>query len=182
MSRTSAIAMATVLTDADVAVAPRVRRSRAVVSGQDRCATTTARSAITLSVLERVETCPRLSPERAQVSLNRMEIDDMPTRLAHDMDCRRIVLPLRPSTRRAILQGALAIALMAAAPPGTRAQQKAEKLLAQDEDKPQGEQQCDRCCAVPAAPPPSGVPRRRCAPSRAGVADSTAPTAPSCPP
>jgi hypothetical protein len=163
MSRTSAIAMATVLTDADVAVAPRVRRSRAVVSGQDRCATITARSAITLSVLERVETCPCLSPERARVSLNRMEIDDMPTRLAPDMDCRRIVLPLRLSTRRAIVQGALAIALMAAAPPGTRAQQKAEKLLAQDDDKPQGEQQCDRCCAVPAAPPPSGVPRRRCA-------------------
>jgi hypothetical protein len=45
------------------------------------------------------------------------------------------------STRRAILQGTLAIALLAAAPPGARAQQKAEKLLVQYEDKPKGEQQ-----------------------------------------
>ena len=49
------------------------------------------------------------------------------------------------STRRAILQGTLAVALLAAAPPGTRAQQKAEKSIVQYEDKPKGEQQCDRC-------------------------------------
>src|SRR5688572_16160169 len=102
----------------------------------------------------------------------------MPTLLAHDMgtvgvsSCRYGPRPVAGS-----FQDALAIALMAAAPPGTRAQQKAKKSLAQDEGKPQGEKQCDRCCGVPAAPPPSGVPRRRCAPSRAGVADSTAPTA-----
>ena len=76
----------------------------------------------------------------------------MPTRLDHDRDTGRIVLPQGPSTRRAILQ-ALASALMAAALPGTRAQQKAEKLLMHYEDKPKGEQQCDRRRAVP----PPGV-------------------------
>jgi hypothetical protein len=50
-----------------------------------------------------------------------------------------------PSTRRALLQGALAITVMAAAPPGTRAQQKAEKSLVQYQDKSKGEQQCDHC-------------------------------------
>jgi hypothetical protein len=74
----------------------------------------------------------------------------MPTRLDHDRDTGRIVLPQGPSTRRAFLQ-ALASALMAAALPGTRAQQKAEKLLMHYEDKPKGGQQCDRCRGSSAA-------------------------------
>jgi len=86
-------------------VAPRVRRSRTVLSGQDRCATSTARPAITFSVLERVAKCPCPRRGRARVSLNRAEIDDMPTRLDHDRDWGRIVLPQGLSTRRAILQG-----------------------------------------------------------------------------
>jgi hypothetical protein len=172
MSRTSAIA------DGD---SPRRCRCRGgayssslarSLSGQDRCATTTARSAITFSVLERVEPCPCLSAERARVSLNRMEIDDMPTRLHHDMGCRRIVLPLRPSTRRAMLQGALAIALMAAAPPGTRAQQKAEKLLVQTENKPQ----------IAAPRPRAGSPDADARLRAPASLTRPRPTAPSCPP
>ena len=81
-----------------------------------------------------------------------LSLADMPTRLDHDRDTGRIALPQGPSTRRAILQ-ALASALMAAALPGTRAQQKAEKLLMHYDDKPKGEQQCDRRRAVP----PPGV-------------------------
>jgi len=49
------------------------------------------------------------------------------------------------STRRTILQGSLAVALLAAAPPGVRAQQKAAKSLVQYLDKPKGDQRCDRC-------------------------------------
>ncbi len=52
---------------------------------------------------------------------------------------------LDPSTRRAILQGGIAIALLAAAPPVVRAQQKAAKPLVQYVDKPKGDQRCDRC-------------------------------------
>jgi hypothetical protein len=49
------------------------------------------------------------------------------------------------STRRAILQGALAAAMVATAPPGAPAQQKAAKALVQYQDKPKGDQECDRC-------------------------------------
>jgi len=181
MSRTSAIAMATVLTDADVAVAPRVRRSRAVVSGQDRCATITARSAITLSVLERVETCPCLSPERARVSLNRMEIDDMPTRLAHDMDfgvssCRYGPRPVARSFR---------------APSPSHSWQPLHPVPERNRRPRSYSRKTttslrvnnNAIAAVQFRPPRprAGFPDAD-APSRAGVADSTAPTAPPCPP
>lgn len=62
---------------------------------------------------------------------------------------------------------------MAAALPGARAPQKAEKLLMHYEDKPKGEQQCDRCRAVP----PPGVPadaRRRAQASWLGRANVAA--------
>lgn len=47
--------------------------------------------------------------------------------------------------RRAILQGALAAAIVGGSAAAARAQNKAKQSLVQYQDKPKGDQQCDKC-------------------------------------
>ena len=66
---------------------------------------------------------------------------------------RDFAAPSRP-TRRAILQGALAVAtFVGGTASGARAQGKAKQSLVQYQGKPKGDQQCDNC--VQWAPPDS---------------------------
>lgn len=48
-------------------------------------------------------------------------------------------------SRRLLLQGSLALAVLAAAAPPTAAQQKAPQKMVQYQDKPKGTQECDKC-------------------------------------
>jgi hypothetical protein len=48
-------------------------------------------------------------------------------------------------TRRALLQGVLAAAILTAASVGADAQQKADPKLVQYQQKPKGDQECDKC-------------------------------------
>ena len=48
-------------------------------------------------------------------------------------------------TRRVVLQGALAAAIVGGAAGVARAQSKAKQSLVQYQDKPKGHQQCDNC-------------------------------------
>jgi hypothetical protein len=56
-------------------------------------------------------------------------------------------------TRRVVLQGALAAAIVGAAAAGARAQNKAKQSLVQYQEKPKGDQECDKCLQW--APPDS---------------------------
>ena len=49
------------------------------------------------------------------------------------------------STRRALLQGALAAAVVTGAVLRADAQQKAAKQMVQYQEKPKGDQECDKC-------------------------------------
>jgi hypothetical protein len=57
---------------------------------------------------------------------------------------RHIADMARPP-RRAVLQGALATAIVGGAAHAVRAQNKAKQSLVQYQDKPKGDQQCDKC-------------------------------------
>ena len=48
-------------------------------------------------------------------------------------------------TRRVVLQGALAAAIVGGAAAAARAQNKAKQSLVQYQEKPKGDQQCDKC-------------------------------------
>jgi hypothetical protein len=48
-------------------------------------------------------------------------------------------------TRRAVLQGALATAIVGGAAGGARAQDKAKQGSVQYQEKPKGDQECDKC-------------------------------------
>jgi len=56
-------------------------------------------------------------------------------------------------TRRAVLQGALVGAIVGCAAGAARAQSKAKQNLVQYQEKPKGDQECDRCLLW--APPDS---------------------------
>ena len=66
-----------------------------------------------------------------------------------DRDCAGAPRP----TRRAILQGALVATIVGVAADGALAQVKAKPSLVQYQEKPKGDQQCDKC--VQWAPPDS---------------------------
>lgn len=57
---------------------------------------------------------------------------------------RDVAAVARPP-RRAVLQGALAAAIVGGAAAVARAQNKAKQSLVQYQDKPKGDQQCDKC-------------------------------------
>jgi high potential iron-sulfur protein len=48
-------------------------------------------------------------------------------------------------TRRAVLQGAFAVAIVGGGASRARAQDKAKQSLVQYQEKPKGDQECDRC-------------------------------------
>ena len=48
-------------------------------------------------------------------------------------------------SRRAVLQGALAVVIVAGASTWSAAQQKADKKIVQYQEKPKGDQECDKC-------------------------------------
>lgn len=48
-------------------------------------------------------------------------------------------------TRRALLQGVLAAAVVTVAPVAADAQQKADPKMVQYQQKPKGDQECDKC-------------------------------------
>jgi hypothetical protein len=48
-------------------------------------------------------------------------------------------------TRRAILEGALAVAIVAGSAGRARSQQKAKQSMVQYQQKPKGDQECDKC-------------------------------------
>ena len=56
-------------------------------------------------------------------------------------------------TRRVVLKGALAAAIVGGGAAGARAQNKAKQSLVQYQEKPKGDQECDKCLLW--APPDS---------------------------